>query len=189
LENTFVLENGDVLEMTKDKGQKAGRIKSGIILIDSSRAWQINDSIVAERRHLSEDGLVIVAVTIDANRKIVVGPDVSLKGVILPRGLPIEDFIVIVQNEAKAFLSNRSVVEKLQMRDLQSYLLGSLNRFFAEKMRAKPLVQILLNCLADGANGAVQYSPPDQDKKLLESKGRPSPASKLTRGPNDIVSS
>ncbi|WP_421021449.1 MBL fold metallo-hydrolase RNA specificity domain-containing protein, partial [Klebsiella pneumoniae] len=48
-ENTFVLENGDVLEMTKDKGQKGGRIKSGVILIDSSRAWQINDSIVAER--------------------------------------------------------------------------------------------------------------------------------------------
>lgn len=176
-ENTFVLENGDVLEMTKDKGQKGGRIKSGVILIDSSRAWQINDSIVAERRHLSEDGLVIVAVTMDQDRKVIVGPDVALKGVILPRGLPIEEFIITVQNEVKTFLSNSAVVDKLEIRDLQSYLIGSLNRFFAEKMRAKPLVQVLLqdvsgSFLGEVPDAVITDSAPAQ--KLIETKPRPS---------------
>jgi ribonuclease J len=151
-ENTFVLENGDVLELTKDKGQKTGRIKSGIILIDSSRAWQINDSIVAERRHLAGDGLVIVAVTLDAERNVIVGPDVSLKGVILPRGLPIEEFIATVQSEVRSFLSKKSVTEKFAVRDLQSYLTGSLNRFFSEKMRSQPLVQVLLQDLSHSSH-------------------------------------
>ena len=154
-ENTFVLENGDVLELTKDSGQKAGRIKSGVILIDSSRAWQINDAIVAERRHLAEDGLVIVALTIDADRKIAAGPDVSLKGVILPRGLSVEEFIVTVQREVRTFIANRAIVDKLELRDLQSYLLGSLNRFFAEKMHAKPLVQVLLQDVWSGEANVV----------------------------------
>ncbi|HEY9754850.1 MAG TPA: ribonuclease J [Oculatellaceae cyanobacterium] len=147
-ENTFVLENGDVLELTKDKGYKAGRIKSGIILIDSSRAWQINDSIVAERRHLAGDGLVMVAVTLDSERNVIVGPDVSLKGVILPRGLPIEEFIATVQAEVRSFLNKKTVTEKFAVRDLQSYLTGSLNRFFIEKMRSQPLVQVLLQDLS-----------------------------------------
>src|SRR5262249_16084116 len=51
-ENCFVMENGEVLELFKDRGQKAGRIKSGIVLIDSSRAWEIDESLVEERRHL-----------------------------------------------------------------------------------------------------------------------------------------
>ena len=181
-QNTFVLENGDVLELTKDRGQKAGRIKSGIILIDSSRAWQINDSIVAERRHLSEDGLVMVAVTMDAARNVILGPDVSLKGVILPRGLPIEEFIITVQNEVRSFLSNRAVIEKLEIRDLQSYLTGSLNRFFAEKMRAKPLVQVLLQDLS--GMGGVQASASENVIKASENKS----ASSKARGPNESVS-
>ncbi len=144
-DNTFVMENGDVLELTRDKGQKNGRVKSGIILIDSSRAWQINDAIVEDRRHLSEDGLVIVALTLGPARKVLAGPDVSLKGVILPRGLPAEEFVVKVQNVVKEILADRAIMDKLQDSDLRSYLLGALSRFFVEKMRAKPLVQVLLH--------------------------------------------
>ncbi len=188
--NTFVLENGDVLEMTAETARKNGRIKSGIILVDSSRAWHINDSIVAERRHLSEDGLVIVAVSLDAERKVIIGPDVTLKGVILPRGLPIEDFISTVQVEARSILNNRSVVEKLELRDLQAYLLGSLNRFFAEKMRAKPLVQILMQDVSNGQSSAKTNqiaTPKAQSADRLGSSEAKSQQSvtRAVRAPND----
>jgi ribonuclease J len=185
-QNTFVLENGDVLEMTAETARKNGRIKSGIILVDSSRAWHINDSIVAERRHLAEDGLVIVAVSLDAQHKVLVGPDVTLKGVILPRGLPIEEFIATVQAEARAILNNRSVVEKLEIRDLQAYLLGALNRFFAEKMRAKPLVQVLIQDVSNGDYSMIHKSIQSASERAASSENKCEPSTtRVVRIPND----
>lgn len=144
-ENCFVMENGDVLEINKDHGQKNGRIKCGIILIDSSRAWQINEEIVQERRHLADDGLVTVAVTIDENKNIAVGPDIGLKGLILPRGLSPQDFVIKTQAEIAKILKTKPTVSGLEETDLGSFIEGSLNRFFAENMRAKPLVQVIVH--------------------------------------------
>ena len=149
--NCFVMENGDVLELTREKGQKNGRIKSGVILIDSSRAWQIDDAIVEDRRHLAEDGLVTVSLTLNKKRKAVIGPDVALKGIILPRGVPPEEFVIKVQAVVRAILEDAKVMETLQEQDLHSYLLGALSRYFADQMRAKPLVQVILHHTSSSA--------------------------------------
>jgi ribonuclease J len=159
-ENTFVLENGDVLEITKEKGRKAGRVKSGIVLIDSSRSWQINDAIVEERRHLAEDGLVVLAITIDQNYKILGDPEVSIKGVILPRGLTTEEFVLKVQLEVRSILASDKLVGTFPARDLRSYLVGALDRYFQEKMRAKPLVQVLLHSLDKSDTGSKPREQP-----------------------------
>lgn len=147
-ENTFVMENGDVLELTKDKGQKNGRIKSGIILIDSSRSWQINEELVEERRHLAEDGLVIIAVTVDHQRNLLTTPEVSMRGVILPRGVQPEEFVLKIQEEVRRILTAEPQASALTHGDLRSYLVGAMNRFFAEKMRAGPLVQVIVHSIA-----------------------------------------
>jgi ribonuclease J len=145
--NVFVMENGDVLEMTKDKGQKNGRIKCGIILVDSSRNWHINEAIVEERRHLSEDGLVTVAATINSKRHLLDVPQVSLRGVILPRGVAPEMFVNKVLDQINLILSDTAAIGKLSDDDLRSYMVGALNRFFSEKMRASPLVQVMLHIM------------------------------------------
>ncbi len=144
-DNVFVMENGDVLELTKDKGQKTGRIKCGVILVDSSRNWHINEEIVEERRHLAEDGLVTVAATIDNKRNLLDVPQVSLRGIILPRGVAPEEFVNKVVAEVNSVLADTTAIGKLSDDDLRSYLVGALTRFFNEKMRASPLVQVILH--------------------------------------------
>jgi len=143
--NIFVMENGDVLEMTKDKGQKTGHVKAGIILVDSSRNWHINEEIVEERRHLAEDGLVSIALTVDNQRDLLDDPEISLRGIILPRGLPPEQFVEKILSEIKAIISDKAAVGKLSDDDLRNYMLGALNRFFSDKMHASPLVQVILH--------------------------------------------
>ncbi len=144
-QNCFVLENGDVLELNKDRGQKNGRVKAGILLIDSSRAWIINEEIVEERRHLADDGMVTVAITLDEKRQIIAGPDIGLKGIILPRGLSPEEFVIRVQGEVRNILHVTPTVTVLEENDLSHFIQGALNRYFAEKMRAKPLVHVLVH--------------------------------------------
>lgn len=147
-DNVFVMDNGDVLEVFKDSAQTLPRIKSGVILVDSSRAWEIDDSIVQDRRHLAEDGMVTIALTMDGQKNILAGPDISMKGLILPRGMSSEEFLIKLKDEVAASLSSKSPVGKLRGNDLRDYLQGALVRFFSEKMKSNPLVQIVLQEIA-----------------------------------------
>ncbi len=162
-QNCFVLENGDVLELNKDRGLKNGRVKAGVILIDSSRAWHINEEIVEERRHLADDGLVTIAITLDEKKQIIAGPDVGLKGIILPRGLSPEEFVIKVQGEVRNILHVKPTVNALEEHDLSHFIQGALNRYFAEKMRAKPLVHVLVHQVSAKK---VKSAPPKAAKSI-----------------------
>ena len=143
-ENAFVLDNGDVLELTKEKGQKGSRIKSGIVLIDSSRAWEIDEQIVEHRRHLAEDGLLSIAVTLDHQRNILAGPDISMKGLILPRGTAPEEFILTVKDVVVNILNGTAPMPELTGSRMQDSLLSELYRHFEDKVRSRPLIQLIV---------------------------------------------
>lgn len=142
--NCFVMENGEVLEIYKDRGQKAGRIKAGIILIDSSRAWEIDETIVNQRRHLAEDGLVIVAITMDKAGEIMAGPDVSIRGLILPRGIPAEEFVLKIKDEVLAIIS-RGKASAFGKSEVSAFVQSNLACYFSERIKANPLIQVILN--------------------------------------------
>ncbi|CAN5431356.1 ribonuclease J [soil metagenome] len=163
-QNCFVMENGDVLELNKDRGVLNGRIKSGIILVDSSRAWHINEEIVDERRHLADDGLVTVAITLDEKRQVIVGPDISLKGIIFPRGMTPEEFVGKVQSEVRDILHVKPTVDALSEGDLSHFIQGALDGFFAEKMRARPLVHVIVHQVS----GAAAKTTPQKAAKSTE---------------------
>ncbi|MCA9802428.1 MAG: ribonuclease J [Cyanobacteria bacterium HKST-UBA02] len=143
--NTFVMDNGDVLEISRERGKVTDRVKAGIILIDSNRDWRIDQSIVEERRRLASDGLVTVVVSVGDRGKIVAGPDVSIRGVILPRGMPAEEFVIKVEEKVKSTLAAAFKSQSLPAGDLSQYLQGGLESFFESEMRSQPLVQVRVN--------------------------------------------
>jgi ribonuclease J len=144
-ENTFVMENGDVLEIFKDRGAKIGRVKSGIILIDNSTSWPIQQQTVQERQLMAEDGVVNIALTMSQQTKeIVVGPDISIRGIILPRGTSPEEFLDQLKVDVEKIVNQETAIKNLNGSDLKNYLLGKINKHFQETMKAQPLVQILL---------------------------------------------
>jgi ribonuclease J len=152
-ENVFVMENGDVLDVTKDKSVQTDRIKAGIILIDYNREWHLDEEIIEQRRHIAEDGLITVVVLLDDNHNIVAGPDVYMRGVILPRGLPAEEFIIKVQTEVKRILANHKAIDSLNSQDLTDFLHGAMQCYFENEMNTEPLVLIHCNFVGkDGAN-------------------------------------
>ncbi len=159
-QNSFVMENGDVLELFEDRGQKVGRVKSGIILIDSNREWKIDEEIITDRRHLAEDGLVVIALSMNKQREVIAGPDVSLKGLILPKGIPAEEFVIKVQEELRTILDDRKTLSALSRTDLRSYLQGRLNRYFVQNMKASPFVQIVLQVVPSSRQQPrIEFSP------------------------------
>ncbi len=150
-ENVFVMENGDVLEITKDKSTKTDRIKAGIVLIDYNREWRLDEDILEQRRHIAEDGLITVVALLDDERKIVAGPDVYIRGVILPRGVPAEEFVIKVQEQVKHILSNHKVIDNLNPQDLKDFLQGGLACYFQNEMNTEPLVLIHVNFVGEAS--------------------------------------
>lgn len=155
-ENIFIMDNGDVLELTKDSGKKVDPVEAGVILIDESRSWEIDQAIVDERRHLAEDGIVIIALTLDYKKGVLAGPDVSMRGVILPRGMSPEEFLEQVKDEVLLSLKDKTAIASLADGALRNYIVDSLGTFFLEKMKSKPLVQLVLHEIAESKTAITQ---------------------------------
>ncbi len=143
-DNVFVLDNGEVLELTKEKGQKGTPIKSGIVLVDSSRAWEIDERIVEQRRHLAEDGVLSIAVTLDHKKNILAGPDISMKGLILPRGTAPEEFVLTIKEVLVKILKGTAPMPALTAENLRDYVLNELYSHFENNVKSRPLIQLVL---------------------------------------------
>jgi ribonuclease J len=79
--DVFILANGDVLEVGEDQATVLDRVESGITYVDSFGTSDVGEGVLRDRRHLSEDGLVLVITTVDAREGTLCGdPDVVTRG-------------------------------------------------------------------------------------------------------------
>ena len=84
-ENVFVVENGDVLEFTREYGDKIGKTYGGNVLVDGSGIGDVGEAVLRDRKALSNDGIVIVVIAIDAEEARVIGePDLISQRRVLP---------------------------------------------------------------------------------------------------------
>ena len=82
-ENIFMLHNGLVLEMNKESAEYADTVPSGRILVDGLGIGDVGNVVLRDRQHLSQDGLIIVVLTLEgATGEVVAGPDVITRGFI-----------------------------------------------------------------------------------------------------------
>jgi len=86
-ERVFLLEDGDILELTESQGRLVGRVESGRVLVDGKGVGDVGDAVLRDRQHLAQDGMVVVIIGLDKAGGVVVGPDIISRGVAdLPEG-------------------------------------------------------------------------------------------------------
>ena len=80
-DNIFMLENGKILELNKKEGKFTGIVPSGKIMVDGLGVGDVGSVVLRDRQHLSQDGLIIVVITMDSSTgEVVAGPDVISRG-------------------------------------------------------------------------------------------------------------
>lgn len=138
-ENCFIMDNGDVLALSSDAAQVTGKIPSGSIYIDGSGIGDIGNIVLRDRRILSEEGLVIVVVSIDMkNFKIAAGPDIISRGFVYMRESG--DLINEAQNMISIHLEKIMERKTSQWSEIKNEITDTIAPFLYERTKRRPMV-------------------------------------------------
>lgn len=84
--NIFVNKLGDVLELSKNEAKVTGTVPTGQVMVDGLGVGDVGNIVLRDRKHLSEDGLVVVVVSMEEETgQIVAGPDIISRGFVYVR--------------------------------------------------------------------------------------------------------
>ncbi len=82
-ENILVGQNGDVFEFTKKSARINGKVQAGNVLVDGSGIGDVGNIVLKDRKHLSEDGLLVVSLTIEKHtQRVLSNPEIVSRGFI-----------------------------------------------------------------------------------------------------------
>ncbi len=80
-EDIFILENGDVLELTADNGEIVGKVPTGMVFVDGTEIGDSEGLVLRDRQQLAADGILIAVVTVDAQTgHSVAAPELVARG-------------------------------------------------------------------------------------------------------------
>ena len=80
-ENIFLMTNGRILELNEEEAKLTGVVPFGKVMVDGLGVGDVGNIVLRDRQHLSQDGLIIVVITMDSSTgEILAGPDVISRG-------------------------------------------------------------------------------------------------------------
>ncbi|AGX43250.1 ribonuclease J [Clostridium saccharobutylicum] len=137
--NIFVLETGDVLELSRNKAQIAGKVQAGRVLIDGIGVGDVGNIVLKDRKNLANEGILTIVIAINReSRTIVSGPDIITRGFVYVRdseGLIKEISEVVIESIEKCFDNNET-----QWTKMKNTIRREVNNFIYNKIKRKPMI-------------------------------------------------
>ena len=143
-DNTFVLENGEVVCFGPEGSRIAGHIPAGDVYVDTSGTADVGNVVVHDRQVLSEDGLVVVVATVDyKHKRVLAGPDVLSRGFVYMR----ESTELINQAQKHIYHVIKSEMDKVDHpKDsvIRHAIVDNLSDFLYSKTKRRPMILPML---------------------------------------------
>jgi ribonuclease J len=137
--NCFILEDGDVLELTAQSARKLKPIQVGRVFVDGKGVGDVGDVVIRDRRHLSEDGMVLAVIAIHQQTgELVAGPDLITRGL-----MSAEESGEVLEHAKKAVLETLAGMSREIRTDpgeLKEELRKALRRYFRKTFERHPVV-------------------------------------------------
>ncbi len=137
--NVFTMTNGRVLEITPKTARLTGTVPFGRILVDGLGIGDVGNIVLRDRQHLSQDGLIIIVLTMDsASGEVVAGPDVISRGFVYVRESEnlMDDIKKVVRDEIRK-CEERNITD---WATIKSTLRDNLRDYVYQKTKRNPMI-------------------------------------------------
>ena len=142
-ENCFLLEDGQVLELTATSARKVDAISVGRVFVDGKGVGDVEEVVIRDRRHLSGDGMVLAVMAIhQQSGEIVAGPDIITRGFVRADGGE-----EILEGGRQVVLQTLKEINRETLTDpgeVQEEVRKALRRYFFKALERRPVVLALI---------------------------------------------
>ncbi len=137
--NVIIADNGDVIEVSKDSIRKTGTVVSGQIFVDGLGVGDVGNIVLRDRRHLSQDGILTVVITIEKQTgTVIAGPDIISRGFVYVRES--EDLMEEAKELVRGALNECQEKHITEWASIKSNVKEVLRSFLYEKTKRKPMI-------------------------------------------------
>ena len=134
----FVSDVGRVLEIDRKSAKLSGEVQAGNVLVDGSGVGDIGSVVLRDRKHLAEDGLVVIVATVDGYGEVVSGPDIVSRGFVYVKES--EELMQRVKD-----ISEKSIEKVMSRRvkdwaTLKAVIRDDVAKFIFKETKRKPMI-------------------------------------------------
>ena len=139
ISDTFIMTNGRILELNEKEAKLTSSVPSGKILVDGLGVGDVGNIVLRDRQHLSQDGLIVIVLTMDqATGEVVAGPDVISRGFVYVRESEnlMDDVKQVIRDEI-------SKCEERHIKEwsiIKSNLKDNLRDYIYQKTKRNPMI-------------------------------------------------
>ena len=138
-QNIFISDIGKILELDKKSASFAGIVPSGKVLVDGTGIGDVGSVVLRDRRHLAEDGLVVVVATVDFHsRYIVSGPDIVSRGFVYVKES--EPLVEGAKMAAETALERSLKARQIDYAQIKNNIRDELAKYIYKETKRKPMI-------------------------------------------------
>lgn len=137
-DNTFVLEDGDILSLTAESARKDGKVSSGNVYVDGLSVGDIGGVVLRNRRMLSKDGIVVAIIAVNRQTGKLVGrPDIVTRGFVDTREFK---EMIDESRDLLAKVLDHSSPRATEWSFVNAKVRDTLDKFYYERTRLRPMI-------------------------------------------------
>lgn len=136
----FISDIGKVLELSATGARFMGSVPAGKILVNGNSVGEVGNIVLRDRRHLSQDGLVVVVAGVDVSAKLVIsGPDIVSRGFVYVREAEnlMEEIKEVATESLEHYLDRVKMVDRVE---LKTKLKEDLSKYLYAKTKRRPMI-------------------------------------------------
>lgn len=138
-EDIFILENGSVLEFTESGACVTGQVTADRVFVDGLGIGDVGSAVLRDRKHLSEDGLIIIGLAVDeASHRVISSPEIVSRGFVY-----VKESEALLNSAAQVVdkvIQSFEIQEKSDWYALRTALRDTLGQFIYKETKRSPMI-------------------------------------------------
>jgi len=138
-DNVRICNVGDIVELSQNRINVVGTVPSGEVLVDGLGIGDVGAVVLRDRKHLSQDGMLIVVMAVDRNSgSVISGPDVISRGFVYVRES--DELMQGARDAAKSVLADFGRIDPSDWNRVKNDLRDAVSRYVYQSIKRSPMI-------------------------------------------------